>query len=459
VVQRTGDFIRSALSVYGLAAILASCSASNGAIPQSSAGSGPASSLAGQSRSAQRPLETGHGFKVIYFFRGQSDGSEPESGVTFDSQGALYGTTNGGGAYDLCNGYRHDGCGTVFKLTPSASGYTESVLYSFDGHRAGGLPWSGVTLDSNGTLYGAAPGSNGIRGCATIFKLTGSGSKYSEHRVVRVGARIGCNPEATMVLGKDDALYGTTWLGGRTYEGTVFKIELSGARPIAKLLREFKFGKLADGLAPFAGVTLDAHGNIYGTTTAGGSPAHCGNYYVGCGTVFKLTPSGSRYKESVIHSFVGTDGDAPYGGLILDKSGAIYGTTAQGGTAPGFRGNGTVFKLTPSGSGYAETVLYKFLGSNHRDGQWPESGLVLGKDGALYGTTYWGGISSCSCGTVFKLTPSGSSYTESVLHRFSGPDGCEPRAGLTERNGVLYGTTSSCGAAQNYPWTVFQITP
>lgn len=457
-MQKTGDLIRSALSVCGLAAILVDCSASSGAIPQGFAGNRPASSIAPHSPAGGLSLETGHGFKVIYAFSGRLDGGGPESGVTFDSQGALYGTTNGGGAYFLCGYYKNAGCGTVYKLAPSASGYTESVLYSFNGDRAGGLPWSGVTLDSNGTVYGAAPGSNGIRGCGTIFKLTGSGSGYSEHRVVGITNWIGCNPEATMVLGKGDALYGTTWLGGPKYEGSVFKVELSSTRPIVKRLHAFSFAKLADGIAPFSGVTLDAHGNIYGTTTTGGSPARCDSYYVGCGTVFKLTPSGSDYKESVIHSFVGTDGDRPYGGVILDKNGAIYGTTAQGGSAEASRGNGTVFKLTPSGSGYIETVLYKFLGTKHSDGQWPEGALLLGKDGALYGTTYWGGIPTCSCGTVFKLTPSGSNYTESILHRFSGSDGCEPRAGLTERQGMLYGTTSSCGG-QYGPGTVFQIRP
>jgi uncharacterized repeat protein (TIGR03803 family) len=264
-----------------------------------------------------------------------------------------------------------------------------------------------------------------------------------------------------MVLGNDDALYGTTWLGGRNYSGTVFKVALSGPRPIATLLHEFS--SRAGGLDPFAGVTLDAHGTIYGTTIIGGLPPNgCGSHYVGCGTVFKLTPSPKGYKESVIHTFVGTDGDQPYGGLVLDKSGDIYGTTAQGGIALGYSGSGTVFKLTPSGSTYTETVLHKF-GLGGRDGEYPMSGLVLGKKGVLYGTTYWGGNPACSCGTVFKLTPSGSGYTETVLHRFSGlSDGCLPRAGLTEKDGVLYGTANGCGAAAGHYYgagTVFQISP
>jgi uncharacterized repeat protein (TIGR03803 family) len=437
--------------------MLAGCSTGTTTIPRGYP-NGKRTLPVGAGGVARSPLDTSHGFKVLYAFRGKSDGGGPESGVAVDSQGVLYGTTSGGGAYDNCGFYKNEGCGTIFRLTPTASGYVESVLYNFDAHRAGVSPWAGVTLDPSGALYSATQGSNGTHGCGTVLKLTAS--KYSKRVVHRLNQTIGCDPLSTMVLGNDGALYGTTNEGGRDYSGTVFKVALSGNRPVERLLLEFRDHDLADGMYPFAGVTLDGNGAIYGTTNVGGSPSHCGSYYVGCGIVFRLTPSGSRdsrYKETVIHSFAENEGARPYGGLALDKTGAIYGTTTQGGgTSCGTRiGCGTVFKLTPSGSTYTATVLYEFGESGHADGYNAMGALSFGKKGVLYGTTYWGGNQSCSCGTVFQLAPSAGGYKETILHRFSGPDGCEPRAGLTERKGILYGTTSSCASGG----TVFQLTP
>jgi len=183
----------------------------------------------------------------------------------------------------------------------------------------------------------------------------------------------------------------------------------------------------------------DGSGALYGTAVVGGDCAIQPLY--GCGVVFKLTPSASGYTFSVLHAFQGgDDGSWPVAGLIADKNGALYGTTQYGG---GSANDGTVFKLTPSRSGYSESVLYAFAGGN--DGALPVACLTSDKRGALYGTTSSGG--AANSGTIFTLTPSASGYSERVLHTFlGGSDGADPVAGLIiGKTGILYGTTQSGG--------------
>lgn len=224
-------------------------------------------------------------------------------------------------------------------------------------------------------------------------------------------------------------LYGTTLAGGASNLGTVFKIDRFGKET---LLHSFQG---SDGSEPFyGGLIMDLAGNLYGTTSAGGS--------YGNGTVFKLDPSGN---ETVLHSFQGTDGDAPYGGLIRDWTGNLYGTTSAGGSY----GSGTVFKLDPSGN---ETVLHDFQGAD--DGATPYAALIMDLAGNLYGTTVLGG--SYGSGTVFKVNASGN---ETVLHSFQGgADGINPYAGLImDHAGRLYGTTD--GGGTYGAGTVFRVEP
>ncbi len=401
-------------------------------------------------------------FTVLYNFRGNSDGAQPQGGLIFDASDALYGTTEFGGSFYACGFYGNQGCGTVFKLTPTQSGYAESVIYSFRGHRSNGAwPWDGLAIDRDGALYGTTSSVEGARGCGTVFKLTPVGTRYTEsliYRFPRPDCIRGATPYSGLILGNDGALYGTTFLGGFAGEGNAFKLKLSRSGYTERFTYNF------DGLSgaqPFAGLTFGKHGALYGTTRSGGAMSKCGFYDNGCGVVFKFTPMGrSYYTESVIHSFDESDGEQPFGGVVFDTKGALYGTTAEGGSGvcSGFTGCGVVFKLTPSRSGYTERVLYNFAGYSHSDGQDPMGTLVFDKKGALYGTTYRGGTPSCSCGTIFKLTPSGSGYSESVLHSFTGSDGAEPRAGLTiDKKGDLYGTTSAGGNSGD--GTVFELTP
>ena len=208
---------------------------------------------------------------------------------------------------------------------------------------------------------------------------------------------------------------------------------------------------------PASGLIFDAAGNLYGTTTIGPS---------GGGMVFELTPNGDgSWTESVLHSFdaPGDLGDKPFGGLIFDATGSLYGTTLAGGEGTCYgSGCGTVFKLTPNGMEAGPTVPHTFK-ANGSDRNNPSGDLIFDAAGNLYGTTWRGGsmIASCNhaCGTVFQLTPNGDgSWTESVLHRFMNRPGFSPQGGLVlDQVGNLYGTTWGDGTTTF--GSVFEITP
>jgi uncharacterized repeat protein (TIGR03803 family) len=228
-----------------------------------------------------------------------------------------------------------------------------------------------------------------------------------------------------------------------------------------QVLHRFPDDNGTDGTAPVAGLIIDAAGNLYGTTSSGGTLFFRG-------TAFELTPAaGGVWTETVLHSFGnGTDASEPRAGLIFDAAGNLYGTTAVGGTGSNcIFGCGTVFELTPAaGGGWTEKVLYSF-NANGTDGYSPEAGLIIDAAGNLYGTTYAGGTSSgCApygCGTVFELTPAaGGGWTETVLHNFgNGTDGSTPFAGLIfDAAGNLYGTTYYGGTGANEGGTVFEFT-
>lgn len=224
--------------------------------------------------------------------------------------------------------------------------------------------------------------------------------------------------------------------------GTVLLATGLAAAATEHVLHSFNF---TDGYDPNSPVVFDSSGNLYGTTFYGG-----GHDYEGHGVVFEVSPSsGGKWKTTIIHRFQGPDGSNPSGVLLVDASGNLYGTTAGGGD----NASGTVFELSPSAGGkWKETVLHSFGGTD--DGAVPYAGLVLGRHGILYGTTYSGGTSSnnCAypggCGTVFELTPrANGKWTETVLYRFKGPDGANPQEGVVlNGSGGLYGITSEGGA-------------
>ena len=404
--------------------------------------------------SADSTLTTLHSFTGY-----PGDGAYPYAGVIYnpfaDQSGSLYGTTLYGGAY---------GYGAVFKLSPRLGGaWSESVLYSFTGYPGDGAsPTAGLIADQSGALYGTTL-YGGAYNYGAVFKLTPpaqSGGAWSESVLYSFTGYPGdgASPYAGVIFGGSGAVYGTTYVGGAVGAGTVFKLTppaQSGGVWSESVLHSFTGPP--DGGYPFAGVIFGGSGALYGTTSEGGA--------AGAGTVFKLTPparSGGAWSESVLYSFTGAaDGGYPIGGVILDVFGALYGTTEDGGAYD----YGTVFKLTPPPPRitWGESVLHSFTGA--ADGGSPEAGVIFDQLGALYGTTIEGGAGCApyGCGAVFKLTPparSGGAWGESVLHRFTGSlgDGALPLAGVIfDQSGALYGTTYE-GGADGYG-TVFKLTP
>ncbi len=290
--------------------------------------------------------------------------------------------------------------GTVFELTPGSGGWTLNVLHSFGNGNDGYSPFAGVVLDKAGNLYGTTQEN-------TVYKASpSSGGGWTESVIYDFTAKgDGSTPEAGLIWDQAGSLYGTTVYGGVVTQGceagcgTVFKLTpASGGGWKERVLHRFNWvpgGR--DGQASYAGLVFDSSGNLYGTTAGGGTDNTCGG---GCGTVFKLSPrSNGLWKETTLHSFhLDQNGYAPFAGLVLDKSGSLYGTTAWG----GLNNAGTVFKLAPGSNGkWKYTVLHRFTGP---DGAQSTAGLIFDKAGKhLYGTTTVGG--KHGGGVVFEIIP------------------------------------------------------
>jgi len=364
-------------------------------------------------------------YSVRYSFTGGMDGANPSGGLLRDAQGNLYGTTPVGGS---------TGYGTVFKVNTTGR---ESVLYSFTGTGDGAYPTGSLVRDGQGTLYGTTSGG-GAYGAGTVFKVDKRGKETVLYSFTGTGGD-GAYPQAGLVRDAQGNLYSTTWQGGASGVGTVFKVDNTGTETV---LYSFKYIG-GDGGYPIAGVVRDARGNLYGTTERGGD-LKCNNG-LGCGTVYRVDTTG---KETVLHSFTGPgDGIVPNAGLVRDAQGNLYGATSSGGAYA----YGTVFKVDTTGK---ETVLHSFSGTGG-DGSYPYVSLVRDTQGNLYGTTAEGG--RAYFGTVFKVDKKGK---ETVLHSFTGPprDGSDSQGSLVrDGQGILYGTTYYGGA---YGFgTVFKLTP
>ena len=406
-------------------------------------------------------------------------------------------------------------------VAQSAQAQTYTVLHSFTGGQDGANPWAGLSMDRAGNLYGTTffggynQGYCDPGGCGAIFKLARKGPGWVFSPLYSFqGNNDGANPQARVSIGPNSVLYGTTFAGGSWNGGTVFSLRPPAAACKTALCPWsesvlYGFTNFQDGFSPgYGDVVFDQAGALYGTTYQGGSGT-CG---VGpCGVVYKLTSSNGGWTESVLYNFTGTSGgNGPYGGVIFDQAGNLYGTTSEGGDGGcNGLGCGTVFQLTPSGSGWTENVLYDF--QNSSDGANPIGGLILDASGNLYGTTsgvangkstvfelkpssgnwnffllYSLGVSGSSTaslimdgagnlygtawsggaygsGSVFKLTPSAGGWTYTSLHDFcaDGPpcsDGAQPWGNvILDGNGNLYGTTTAGGASDL--GVVFEITP
>ncbi|MGA9355161.1 MAG: choice-of-anchor tandem repeat GloVer-containing protein [Terriglobales bacterium] len=365
---------------------------------------------------------------VLYTFSGGSDGAYPQGGVVMDAKGNLFGTTSNGGdmSGSVCSTF--GGCGVVFELSPPSGGsgsWTYSTLHSFTasakGTIDGGLPYAGLIFDSEGVnLYGTTLGG-GALGYGTVFELSPSGSSWNETVLYSFASGSdGDSPLAGLVFDPQGNLYGTTSQGSNLGKGVVFELTPptgDGAPWTENILFAFT-GK--SGAYPYAGLTIDSKGNLYGTTAIGGARNGPCNPTNGCGVAFEMTPDGNgSWDENVIYTFEsGSDGGYPYAGLVL-SNGNLYGTTVQGGNTTsancsGTLGCGVVFELTPpTGKGsWPETVLYAFNGG--ADGGFPYAAPMLDSAGNIYGTTSYGGNTTASnceavagCGVVFELTLEG----------------------------------------------------
>jgi len=347
-------------------------------------------------------------------------------------------------------------------LAPGAAAQSkEYVLHAFSGGDDASFPTSALVADAAGNLYGE--GGGGAHGFGAIFKLTRTSGGWKESVVFAFpGGEEGNGPAGNLVRDATGNLYGTTIGGGNTRLchgsgcGTVFELSPSSDGKWKETVL-YRFGGCkTDGCRPYGGVIFDMSGNLYGTTSGGVGPK-------GAGTVFMLSPTSNGWSEAILHSFTnGDDGAQPSSGLVLDSVGNLFGVTQYQG---GSDGCGTVFEVSPtSGGEWQEKSIHVFSGGD--DGRYPNGPLILDKAGNLYGTTFYGGTSNL--GVAFELRPaSGGTWTENVLHDFvleSGNEAYKPDAGLVfDAAGNLYGTTYYGGGLsycdQRGCGTVFQLTP
>jgi uncharacterized repeat protein (TIGR03803 family) len=347
-----------------------------------------------------KQTSTGWQYHIVHNFRGPNhDGESPIGPLLFDNVGNLYGTTsavNSTGCFT-----RHTDCGTVFKLSPtSKGGWEETILYRFTGRADGAWPAGNLVLDSAGNLYGytLGGGNNNLCGqvCGVVYELSPGASGWTE-----------------TVL--------HTFTGG------------------------------SDGYTP-RGLTPDTSGNLLGVAESGGTANS--NCEAGCGTVFKLTPGAGGWSLSVIYSFSGgSDGGYPISPLVFDRQGNLFGTTLLGGSVQCPNECGTVFELSPNGSGWNFSDVYSFSGSDGADPQ----GILFDSAGNLFGAAS-GGKTTCGCGVLFELVPGSGNWTETVLYTFNGKsDGQFPNPVIQDGAGHLFGTTAN-GGSDNFG-TIFKFTP
>ena len=392
---------------------------------------------------------------VLYSFTGGADGGEPLTGVIRDGSGNLYGTTNLGGASGFgvvfkidalgretvlysftCSSAGHDSSGltrdaqnnlygtshecggpygAVFKVDPTGQ---ETIVYGFEGGASGAYPTNGVFLDAAGNFYGTAERAGDVEGQGVVYRVDAAGAE-TVLTSFPLGASGGANPEITVILDASGNLYGTTTNGGTSgYGGVIYKVSNTGQETV---LSNLPGGPIETEL-PF-GLVRDAVGNLFGTTATNDTFL---------GIVYEFTNTG---QFTTLHQFTAPlDGFSPIGSLALDAQGNLYGATVKGGSF----GEGTIYKVDPAGN---ETVLYSFGGYNS-DAANPAGGVILDGAGNLYGMTSSGG--AFYSGAVYELTPSGQ---ERVVFSFRGmTGGYEPVGSLAiDPAGNLYGATTFGG--------------
>ena len=375
-----------------------------------------------------------------------SDLSGSSGNIAVDPAGNIYGASWAGQ-----NKYP----GTVWELSPPAAGqtaWTETTLWTLASERSGLGPQGGIIRDQQGNLYGTALTGKGDSQCGTVFQLHKGAALKWAHRILwtfKGGTIDGCNPDAALVMDSSGALYGTTLGGGSSvYNGTVFKLSppVAGSTQWTESLL-WSFNGNSNGGSPATRMVFDAAGNLYGATYGGGAGQ--------AGTVWELMPPAAgqtAWSFQLLWSFSQTECFGPTRGpLVMDQSGALYGTCGKGGS----KFLGVVFKLAPpeaGGTAWTESTLWDFTG---KGGQWPTSGVSFVPGGALIGATR-----DAKYGTVFELLPPAAGQTEwreRVLFHFDGTDGADPQSPLLSLgDGAILGTT------QGNRWgagAVWELTP
>lgn len=395
-------------------------------------------------------------FQVIHSFTNGQDGAVP-NGLTIDRSGSLYGTTSG--PTDC-----YTRCGNVYKFSSHGLGWILSPLYAFRGGSDGNRPLATVTIAADGSLYGTTAAGGGGGGC-DFGGLSGCGTVYHLRPPAEVCTAVNCpwtntilhaftgypdlnSPSSEIVFDQAGNLYGSSGYGG-PYPiglglGGVYELTLSQGSWSYSIA--YAFPGTPNGWGPFGAVLLDQAGNIYGTTYGGGAYTY--------GTVYKMTHAGSGWNEAILYSFGDgqTDGIGPIIGLTSDSAGNLYGSTPDG----GLNDNGEVFQLSPLNGGYTYSVLYYGFGPAHGQGGGPDSKLVMDRAGNLYGTQFGGGANGD--GIIFKLTPGNDGWTFTDLHDFDSSDGYHPAGNLVlDSNGNLYGTTYGGGAYGD--GVIWELTP
>ena len=369
-------------------------------------------------------------FTLLHVFAGE-DGAYPFGGLTLDGAGNLYGTTQGG--------VRGNDYGNAFKLAHKGSGWVLAPLYYFTGGADGGEPESGLVIGPNGAFYSTTYGG-GVSpyGVGTVFELTPPPTVcksvlcYWNERVLYPFMGVpdaGLPGYADLIFDQAGNIYGTTAEQGANNKGAVYELSPSGEGWTERVIYSFTDG--SDGGFPYGGVIQDVSGNLYGTAQGGGSD----DCPFTCGTVYQLTSAGNSWTQSVIFSFTGsTTGGQPQSTLLMDPAGNLYGTT----TYYGPDGGGTVFELTPSNGGWSFSLIASF-------NCFVPVGVTMDSAGNLYGVC--GGGGAYGDGWVFKLTHSNGTWLVHDLHDFSGSDGATPYAPVTlDARGNIYGTTIAGGA-------------
>jgi uncharacterized repeat protein (TIGR03803 family) len=391
-------------------------------------------------------------FTVLHGFTGQQDGSAPAASLTLDAAGNLYGTAYAGGKNTLYTCH-YTGCGIVFKMSRRNSAWVLSPLNTFNVTDGLG-PVAPVVFGPGDLLYGSTSEGGvlncsnlGYPGCGVVYTLQPSATacrsvlcSWTENLIHQFSnlQTDGYYPAGNLAFDQAGNVYGTTAFGGERGDclgygcGTVFQLTRSGSGWVKTTLADYNFYD-GDPSILYSGVIIDHAGNLYGTSESGGMNNG------GQGTVYELTYSGSGWTTTILHNFSENgDGFAPVGGLIMDSAGNLYGTTPYGGSG----GGGVVFKLSPSNGGWNYSIIANLGGVS---GNGSVGSLAMDAAGNLYGTTYAEGAFQCD--NVFKLTPSGGRWSFTDLYDFTcGNDGGYPIAGVTlDGSGNIFGTTSDDG--------------